>query len=279
METQQQQLRRHVLAKTGLAFEISHGVDGDGDCWYLLQPEGYPADHAFGIRMTVGWRHVGISFELGTFAGDLVACMGKTDITGQTAFRATLRECSNRGATIKFCVNGLDLDDGAGWPDNWTHVSISLRSNLMPVEGSNDLDFGAAVTWTARFAAAILALLPVEDQDDVRLPGASGYEEGGASIQRVTRYERDRRNRAAAIAIWGASCKACEINFESRYGSVAAGFIEVHHTTPVSVLEPGTVVDPARDLVPLCPNCHAVVHRRDPPFSVDEVRDMVRSHA
>ena len=59
---------------------------------------------------------------------------------------------------------------------------------------------------------------------------------------------------------------------ESRYGSIAAGMIEAHHVTPVSELGPDYVIDPLDDLVPLCPNCHAVAHRRNPPLSVSEVK-------
>jgi 5-methylcytosine-specific restriction protein A len=90
----------------------------------------------------------------------------------------------------------------------------------------------------------------------------------------VNRYERDRRNRAAALAIHGYVCKACDLEMSDRYGPDAAGLIEVHHVTPVSEVGPGYIIDPRTDLVPLCPNCHSVAHRRSPPFSVDELRDM-----
>jgi len=85
--------------------------------------------------------------------------------------------------------------------------------------------------------------------------------------------------RAAAIAIWGYTCRACGLDFGARYAAAAKGFIEVHHKTPVSTLDPGTFVNPARDLVPLCPNCHAVSHRREPPFTVEELRTMLARSA
>ena len=280
MDSEPRHLALHVLKETGLACDVSHGVDQRRNHWYTLRPSGHPADHAFAIRTTLQWRSVIIDFEPGKFAGELVSAMGATDDIGRSAFRAILGECSSRGATLHFHVNGSPVypDKGMDWPAHWKQVSISLRSRLEPGADGNGPDFDTAVAWTGRFAAAILALLPVHDDDYGELPGASGYEEGGASIQRVTRYERDRRNRAAAIAIWGSHCQACGLDFGGRYGEVAAGFIEVHHTTPVSDLIPGTVVDPAHDLVPLCPNCHAVAHRRNPPFSVEEIRTMLQRH-
>jgi len=92
----------------------------------------------------------------------------------------------------------------------------------------------------------------------------------------VNRYERDRRNRAAALAIHGYLCKACDLDMGLRYGPAAAGLIEVHHVTLVSEVGPGYIIDPRNDLLPLCPNCHSVAHRRSPPFSVDELREMQR---
>jgi len=60
-----------------------------------------------------------------------------------------------------------------------------------------------------------------------------------------------------------------------RYGEAAVGFIEVHHLTPVSTLGPGYVIDPRTDLAPLCPNCHGMAHRRTPPWSIAELRQML----
>lgn len=62
-----------------------------------------------------------------------------------------------------------------------------------------------------------------------------------------------------------------------RYGSAAAGLIEVHHVTPVSQLGEDYIIDPRTDLMPLCPNCHSVAHRRNPPFSIDDLREMLAS--
>jgi 5-methylcytosine-specific restriction enzyme A len=106
-------------------------------------------------------------------------------------------------------------------------------------------------------------------------PYFEGLPEGAKLRIEVNRYERDRRNRAAALAINGYACKACDIDMNASYGEAAVGLIEVHHVTPVSVLGPDYRINPATDLVPLCPNCHAVAHRRVPPYSVEEIRAML----
>ena len=136
-------------------------------------------------------------------------------------------------------------------------------------EDESDIDL--VCQWMGRFAAAIVAILPLEEENQTSETDDPGYPEGRLSRLTANRYERDRRNRAAAIAIHGSLCSACGVDFGKLYGSVAAGYIEVHHVTPLSELGPDYVIDPMHDLIPLCPNCHAVAHRRNPPFTVDEI--------
>lgn len=281
MATELEQLARFVAAQTGLTCDVRQGVDSRGDPWYLLLPTGASADHAFAIRVTIRWRRIVVVFEPGRFAGDLLAAMGNADATGREAFRTVLEECSNRGGDIKFQVNETPCDPQREetWPTHWSRLLFILNSRIDPGTEEDDRSFGEAIRWAQLFLAAIVALLPLQPNDSEGIPDPVGYAEGGANSQQSTRYERDRRNRAAAIAIWGCKCQACGLDFGDRYGDAAKGFIEVHHTTPVSELEAGTIINPARDLVPLCPNCHAVAHRRDPPFSIDEVRTMLLSSA
>jgi 5-methylcytosine-specific restriction protein A len=151
---------------------------------------------------------------------------------------------------------------------------------MLPInvsDGDSEGDSRAIALWTGRAAAAVVALLPVEIEggENQPMPDVIGFPEGAVCRIEVNRYERDRRNRAAALAIHGYVCMACDCDMERTYGAVAAGLIEVHHTTPVSQIDPSYVLDPRTDLVPLCPNCHAVVHRRSPPYSVGDLRTML----
>ncbi|PGQ44865.1 HNH endonuclease, partial [Bacillus thuringiensis] len=76
------------------------------------------------------------------------------------------------------------------------------------------------------------------------------------------KYERNIKNRKKAIEIHGLNCYACGFNFEEIYGERGKDFIEIHHIKPLSTLEEAIVIDPETDLVPLCANCHRMVHRR-----------------
>ena len=127
----------------------------------------------------------------------------------------------------------------------------------------------------------ILTLVsPPSKEVAIRSPAAASpprYIEGAAKQHLVDAVERDPRARVACIDHYGSRCFVCSLAMEELYGAEAAGCIHVHHLTPVSKLLGPGVVDPIRDLRPVCPNCHAVIHlRRDPPFSPEEVRAMLR---
>jgi hypothetical protein len=100
-------------------------------------------------------------------------------------------------------------------------------------------------------------------------------EEGGRRTITVTAIERKKSLRDACIAKWGAVCQVCAFDFGKTFGSVAKGFIHVHHHNLLA--DSGIVsTDPEKDMSPLCPNCHAVAHLKRPPYTVEELRTMRR---
>ena len=98
------------------------------------------------------------------------------------------------------------------------------------------------------------------------------FSEGRRIQVYVNRYERDRRARDLCVRHFGATCSVCNVNFEATYGDIGRGFIHVHHITPVSELGDEYTVNPLNDLIPVCPNCHAMLHRSNPPLTVDELK-------
>jgi len=99
--------------------------------------------------------------------------------------------------------------------------------------------------------------------------------EGHVTRISVNRYERNREARDQCISIHKAICAVCSFDFAKIYGPVADGFIHVHHVKPISSLGSSYEVDPTKDLVPLCPNCHAVAHMAGGPYSIDDIKTMM----
>lgn len=88
------------------------------------------------------------------------------------------------------------------------------------------------------------------------------YYEGDKTKKYVTVYERNPKLRKQALQIHGYDCKVCGFNFEKFYGSLGKGFIHIHHIKPVSQFDAPEKVNPETDLVPLCPNCHSMIHKK-----------------
>lgn len=103
------------------------------------------------------------------------------------------------------------------------------------------------------------------------------YSEGAVTRVSVNRYERDSKARAACIKHHGTRCAVCDLDFSERYPQIGDGFTHVHHKKPLATLGPDYRLNPVKDLVPVCPNCHAMLHRREPPYDVEQLRAIVRS--
>ena len=72
-------------------------------------------------------------------------------------------------------------------------------------------------------------------------------------------------------------CFVCGFNFKSAYGNAGDGFIHVHHLKPLSEADEEYELDPVKDLRPVCPNCHAVIHRKIPAYTIEEMKELLSS--
>ena len=100
--------------------------------------------------------------------------------------------------------------------------------------------------------------------------------EGAEKKVYVKKYERSQTLRKQAIEIHGLTCKVCGFNFESNYGEIGKDFIHIHHLEKISKKGEG-LVDPVKDLIPVCPNCHAMLHSNDPPLTPEELKEVLKN--
>jgi 5-methylcytosine-specific restriction protein A len=102
------------------------------------------------------------------------------------------------------------------------------------------------------------------------------FSEGALEIVVADRFERDPEARRACIDHYGYGCQICGAKMSDVYGDLGEAFIHVHHRTPLAQIRESYVVDPIRDLVPVCPNCHAMLHRGETTLEVDALARIVR---
>lgn len=116
-------------------------------------------------------------------------------------------------------------------------------------------------------------LLSDEDNEE----SDEDYYEGTRIKILVNKFERDTKARDKSIEHYGAVCAACEFDFKEEYGEIGKGFIHVHHLVPIAQIGKSYKVDPINDLIPVCPNCHAMIHKRKPkPFTIDEIKEKLK---
>ncbi|MBZ0159011.1 MAG: HNH endonuclease [bacterium] len=101
------------------------------------------------------------------------------------------------------------------------------------------------------------------------------YVEGAKKQVRVNAHERNPRARAACIAHYGTTCSVCGINFADVYGKLGEAFIHIHHLRAVSLCDGEYRLNAVEDLRPVCPNCHAMLHRGDPLLSIQELKEVL----
>ena len=115
----------------------------------------------------------------------------------------------------------------------------------------------------------VLSPLPEE------IPDKDLYIEGASIKIRVNYYERDPRARQACINHWGTSCAVCHMSFGRKYGALGQGFIHIHHLIPLSGLGEDYAIYLISELRPVCPNCHAMLHKRIPQLQIEELQELL----
>jgi 5-methylcytosine-specific restriction protein A len=112
---------------------------------------------------------------------------------------------------------------------------------------------------------------------DVRLPEEVPPDiwEGAKQKIYVNKYERSAEARTQCIEAHGSSCKICKFDFGAAYGKDFHGFIHVHHITPISTVGARYKIDPVKDLMPVCPNCHSILHYGNKHRTPEQVRKLM----
>lgn len=148
---------------------------------------------------------------------------------------------------------------------NWTPQAsgISIRPDL--VDELEALWFDFLTTQNIRYNPFIL------QQDQFQ----KTYIEGTPNQITQTKYERNPFARKACVEHYGFSCAVCDFNFEQVYGNLGKNFIHVHHLIQVAKIGKKHTVNPIKDLRPVCPNCHAMLHKRKEGISIEELKSLI----
>ena len=102
--------------------------------------------------------------------------------------------------------------------------------------------------------------------------------EGTSFTVKVSVFERNPVARQKCIAYYGTNCFVCGFSFSAAYGRYAENYIHIHHLIPLASIGKQYIINPITDLRPVCANCHSVIHLRQPPYGIAEIKSMLSFH-
>ena len=272
-----EKIAAHLTRTFGLNFS-GFFEEFDGGNYIVIRPDDLPRPNGFGIAIARTPKLIEASFHPDSFSGGIIRQMGESENAGYNSFNVLCDSAKKSGGRISLLINGNaremlgDEDRQEPWKkfefDCDFRLPTGCKNNFKLIEQlANEV--------ASLSMSLVLSLLEVEEVTD-SIPGfEAGLPEGAKIKVEVNKYERNPVNRVACISHYGPVCQVCGFDFLKFYGDIGSGYIEVHHLIPVSEMGGSYMINPIRDLIPLCSNCHSMVHRRNPPFTPEELRKII----
>ena len=232
---------------------------------FTLRIEDLPSPHAFSIKILdeyLAWR---IELAFDDFSAPLLQLMKDRFRSRRDGIQSFFDLAKDKNDQIEFRINGTEILKSS--TEDWKEVTLRIKKSYFSAES----EFPALSSVLLDFMCLILYLL-VKDVEWGEKALEDGEAEGDISQITTNRYERSRYNRALCLKFYGFQCRGCGDLLEEKYGPMGIGVIHVHHIVPVSQMGNSYRLNPIKDLVPLCPNCHNIVHRKNPPIKISELR-------
>lgn len=227
------------------------------------------SDLLIGFNICLSWRKIRLSFSPRYVITNSHVyhqwALNAKDNWG--AFELFTKNLKKLGIHLRYQVN-QDFFDEYPLIDDYAFFSIDAASDFLEVRDNLEFYQDNIMPILKNFWGLILSFTGIFELED--LP-----EEGTMRVVQITKYERNPVYRKLCLDHFGSFCQICGEDLEKKYGSIASGLIEVHHIEPVSEYTNPKVINPISDLVPVCPNCHAILHRRKPAYTPEEIKEMI----
>lgn len=267
------QIKQDLENTYDIPFVVTREVSGT-DPKYTIIPENEMGElFEISILLRQSIRMI-ITINPQRYAAEMVSEMSHADLEKRLLFRSYAEHIRNKGAKIDFYVSGIErsIDDDETWIGEWREFQIRVTRILVnEIEEPGNVEESVASEWSLLSVGMVLSLLTIEQSENTD----ERHVEGRIRQVVETKHERNPVNRELCISANGCKCNICNFDFEKVYGSMGRGFIHVHHIEMISLHKDGYYLDPVKDLIPVCPNCHAMLHRTIPPLRPDELRRVI----
>lgn len=253
-----------------LGIQLFRDANSGDEFDFTIRLVAFPSPKGFTVRVADDYMSWSAHVVLDDFSRKLANLLGERAGAKEDEFKAAVSAIESSTQSCEILVSGSPLGDRES-AEAWTDFEVKLSLSF-----TLETQLERLVEALICAISLPLTLLQEDPIDDMPRdePGSPRLEGDRRSVLQ-NKYERSRFNRAMCLRHHGFSCKACGEKLVTKYGAVAQELIHVHHIKPVSSLGGATFIDPIHDLVPLCPNCHNVVHRVNPPLSVEQLIETI----
>jgi len=233
---------------------------------------------SFCLGISRNWASTEVELVPDGFGAAYLEFLAEAALSHRAQLHQLIKNNSETFSEISVHVDGRDLFeakfDNSQKPKKFTFTSYILSSESFLKDHLIDAREQDLLLFSLKMLAVLLpkGFRPASFAEEVL-----GYPEGASVQVLVNKYERDPRNRKLAISTHGFVCRACGFDFKSVYGELGTDFVIIHHVTPVSEIGPDYVLNVKDDLIPVCANCHAMIHQEDPPLSLQALRKILKS--
>jgi predicted HNH restriction endonuclease len=162
-------------------------------------------------------------------------------------------------------TNGMVDENEIPWPHQ---VKVFWQRDFSPVEIVLGADQHTVLKLSDDDAALIERQAETVSAEADRLTALEGESFSAESDFR----SRNRALVAAKKHLFDFHCEICGFSFEEKYGEIGEDFIIAHHLRPISS---GPTVTTLDDIALVCSNCHSMVHMRNPPYLVQEMKTIL----
>jgi 5-methylcytosine-specific restriction protein A len=236
-----------------------------------LRPSDIPVSIGFRILVSddyLGWT---IRIVIDEFALSLMQIMRNNFQQRKDSFHSLLEFNKTKYEKFIFQINGVSDIEALGEVE-WLDLDLAAFSPYF----NDESEFKALEDGLRDTLNLILLLCTASEVlvGEVESMNPEWKSEGSKIERTIQAFERSRFNRSICLEYYGFMCRGCGVMLEKIYGPIGAEVIHVHHIVPVSQMNGGYVLNPIKDLVPLCPNCHNIVHRQNPPLAVGSLKEL-----
>lgn len=209
-----------------------------------------------------------ITIEPEKFGADFLRAAANATLTQKETFCTLWKSIGER--YIEITINGVPVSPEmfCEHEPNWRQFKLRFSKAPFYNPDSDNRD-DIIVNYIEKCMSMIFSLVSIQ---------VEGFAEGKEKYSVSKTYERNPINKQICLTAKGYACEACGVLLENIYGPVAHHFIEVHHSITVASMNGHYIVKPLEDLHPLCPNCHAIAHRKTPPYTIAEIKEMLAAN-